>query len=211
MIYDRGTNTANLGDLVDGTRYYAIVLDDTRIALANSEVEANSGRQRFIDANQLLDNGDATDPTNFDTFDVYTEHGYTDGDTLIYFQNGGANIGLTDGASYTVRNLDVSTSLDQPTTKFQLLDVNNNLVELTASPTAFDMQYFMKVSGRVSLGMSAPVSTTAHFIQPDPRLDLDTSSTTGTNHSLRLDLNPTVTSKNTHGFAKGFTALDGAL
>ncbi|MEM8680379.1 MAG: hypothetical protein AAGF97_13605, partial [Planctomycetota bacterium] len=206
VIYERGTNIQDLGSLVDGNRYYAIVLSDTRIALASSEVEANSGRQRFIDANQLLDNGDATDPTKFDTFDVYTEHGYNDGDTLIYFQNGGTSIGLTDGAAYTVRNLDMSSSLGQRTTKFQLVDSNNDLVELTASPTAFDMQYFMKVSGRVSLGVSPPVSSTPHFIQPDLRLDLDTTSTTGTNHSLRLALDATVTSKNTHGFARGFTA-----
>ncbi|MEM9659442.1 MAG: hypothetical protein AAF961_13875, partial [Planctomycetota bacterium] len=157
VIYDRGVGGTNLGTLIDGQRYFAIVIDETRIALAATALEANAGRERFIDASQLLDNGDASDATKFDTFDVYTEHGYQDGDTLIYFRNGGANIGLTDGMAYQVRLLPNATSLANPTSKFQLLDSSDNLIELTRAPNDFDIQYFVKVSGRISLGGSPPV------------------------------------------------------
>lgn len=127
---------------------------------------------------------------------------------MVYYRNGGANIGLVNGATYKVRLLDSTSLLGDLHSKFQLLDTANNdaLVELTASSTSFDMQYFIQVSDRVSLGTAAPTSTQPQFFHRDFHLNLDASVATGSSHSLRLALDPTPAAQDTHGLGKVFTA-----
>ena len=208
VIYDRGEDTAGIGNLVDGQRYYVIVYDQTTIALAETEDDAESGRYRYFDAFRFLDNGDATDAAKFDTIDLYTDHGYQDGDLLLYKRDNGADVGLTDGKLYKVRLLTGSSSLTDRENKLQLLDPENGdaLIELTRSSTEFNAQRLIRVSSRISLGTSAPTTTQPHFFHRDRRIELNTTSTTGTDHSFRLALDPTVAVKDTHGFARGFTA-----
>ncbi len=200
--YDRGADSVALGDLVDGQRYYAIVIDETRIALAESAEAADAGRVRYFDASDLIDNGNASDPARFDTFDVLTEHGYLDGDTLVYFQNGTSDIGLIDGASYTVSLTNLSAE-EQPF-RFQLLDGDGLLVEVSAA-AAQEFHFFIQTSARVSLAGSTP-TTNAHFFHHDLRMALDASSASGSDYSLRLALDPTTTTQETHGFARPFSA-----
>ncbi|MCP4228212.1 MAG: hypothetical protein GY773_33095, partial [Actinomycetia bacterium] len=159
VTYDRGEDTVSLGSLVDGQRYYAVVLDGTSIALAATAEAAEASRIRYFDASAVIDNGDATNAAKFDTFEVFTGHGYQGGDTLIYFRNQGTSIGLTDGATYTVE-LD-NLSADDQVTRFQLLDGGNNLVEVF-SAGAQEFQYFVQTSNRLSLSGSS-TTTDAHF------------------------------------------------
>ncbi len=203
--YDTGDDAANFG-LEDDKVYYAIVVDGSTAAFANSEDNAEAGRERFFLGSRLLDNGDATDPTKFDTIDVYTVHGYQDGDRLLYTQGDAPDVGLVDGEVYFVRLLPTSgpnaTTLENPETKFQLEDSGGNLVELTAAGD--DSSDFGSL---VDLDVRVPFSATddvPHFVSRDYRLQLDTTASTGTNHSLRLALDPTTTTKNTHGFGIGF-------
>jgi len=200
--YDAAGDNSGFG-LNDGEVLYAIVLDGETIAFAASEAEAEAGRERFFLGSRLLDNGDATDATKFDTIDLYTQHGYEEGDELLYFQGDSPDVGLVDGETYFVRLLDPNTTaLEDSDTKLQLEDAQGNLVELTAGGDD-DSDYGTLVNLDVRAALTTP-SDAPNFITQDFRLELDTTSSTGTNHSIRLALDPTTTSKNTHGFGIGF-------
>ncbi|MEM8679091.1 MAG: hypothetical protein AAGF97_07050, partial [Planctomycetota bacterium] len=201
--YDAAGGALLPAGIADGALYYAIVIDDTTIALAASEEASEAGRERFFATFDLSDNGDATDPTKFDTVDLYTEHGYSNGDQLVYVQNGSADVGLIDGATYTVRLVDpMTSSLSDVESKLQLLDGNGDLVELTQSATE-DFGSLINISVRRDLSATTTASA-YHFVRQDARIALDGSSAAGAGHSLRLAMDPTLTSKSFHGFGIGF-------
>ncbi|MCA9171578.1 MAG: hypothetical protein KDB23_28115, partial [Planctomycetales bacterium] len=191
----------------DGARYYAIVLNDTTLALAESAARADAGRQQFFDTTQLLDNGDAS-AGKFDTIDVYTLHGYEDGDQVAFQQGNSQFIGLTDGEVYTVRLLDpLTTSLEFPESKLQLLDSNGNLVELDGSVATGTPVFgsLVNLSTRVHIS-TVNDSVTPLYLSRDPRIAFDapTSPTGVEAYALRLALAPSTTVKDHHGFAPPF-------
>ena len=203
VIYDRGVDSVSneIHGLDDGKRYRAIVISETKIALAETEEDAESGRVRFFDATRLVD---SDDDGVFDAIDVYTDHGYDDGDQLVYLADSALthtdqSIGLIDGQAYTVRKVPGQFS------QFQLLDTNNDVVALTKSSAGgFDIRSLVKLGSRIDLGAINPATTSPHFFHKDFRIELDSSKATGSDHSFRLALDPTVSTKETHGFGQGF-------
>ncbi|MEO1529013.1 MAG: hypothetical protein AAFX06_26630, partial [Planctomycetota bacterium] len=196
---------SSVAGLTEGTRYYVIVEDDRTFALATSEDDANQGRTQYFSTSGLLDNGDATEDANFDTIDLYRDHGFQDGDQVAYVQNGSPYIGLIDGEVYTVRRLDTSPNgLELLVTKLQLLDSDGNLVELTSPATSGnEFAQLINVSSRVDLTF-ANDSTTPLYLHRDGRIALDASAANGTGYAVRLNLDSSNVLKDTHGFAPSF-------
>src|SRR6185503_6042256 len=67
----------------------------------------------------------------------------------------------------------------------------------------------LRGTGRIALASSS--TTAAHFFIPYERVDLETTTTTGTAHTFRLDPDPSTATTNTHGIGKLFnpsTAID---
>ncbi|MCA9159395.1 MAG: hypothetical protein KDA72_13765, partial [Planctomycetales bacterium] len=205
----------NIVGLADGGRYFVIVLSDTESALATSEDRANSGRLQYFVPTALLDNGNAA-AGKADTIDVYSDHGFLDGDQVLYQQFSSANIGLTDGEVYTVRLLNsATTSLDLPETKLQLLDSDGNLVEMDVVVGGGDPVFasLTNLSARIDLQFVND-SVTPLYLHRDASIVLDPPAPDELgNYSLRLDMDPLTTIEDTHGFAPGFdpsTALSDA-
>ncbi|MCG8649754.1 MAG: hypothetical protein MI861_07970, partial [Pirellulales bacterium] len=189
--------------LTDGQRYYAIVLTDTQIALADSESDADAGRTQYFLPTKLLDNGDAA-AGKTDTIDVYAEHGFQNGDTVLYLKGQSFDIGLTDGATYTVRLLDpATTSLETPTTKLQLLDGDGNLVEFDAVVGISEM-YGSLVNLSARKALTGGTATTPVYLNTDPRIELTKPSLAFNAYSLKLAIDPLTTLDVKHGFAKSF-------
>ncbi|MEM6474298.1 MAG: CHC2 zinc finger domain-containing protein, partial [Planctomycetota bacterium] len=208
------TDGVALGELRDDTRYYAIVIGGTQVALAESEEAADRGRDRIFLTDRLLDNGDASDGF-FDTIDLYTEHGYVDGTQLMYVQNAGGDIGLVDGEIYTVRLLDADTTTlstdslsgeDVRASMVQLLDSNGNLIELNGRSSA-DGGPSLLIDISVRLDVTPEVdSTNVHYLTNDAKIELDASVASGNQHQLRLGLSTLGTTTATHGFGRTFVA-----
>ncbi|MBL8798396.1 MAG: hypothetical protein JNM56_31160, partial [Planctomycetia bacterium] len=217
--YDAASHTA-LGDLTDDTRYYAVVIDATRIALAASEAEANAGRVRYFDASNTVADFllDEDGLGGLDTIDLFTTHGYATGDRVVYSANGGTALGgLSDGVTYYVIALDDATSpLDDTSSMLKLAatleDAEDGIaITLTATGDVPDLEDaptgFHYLRGDTRLALNAATSTgDAHFFERDVRLDLDGTAATGTAHTIRLALDPDTTTRDAHGFGRTFTA-----
>ncbi|MEM7311599.1 MAG: hypothetical protein AAF497_00470, partial [Planctomycetota bacterium] len=209
LRYDAAGSANTPAGITDGALYYAIEIDEMTIALAATEADAEAGRERFFATFDLERNDATTAADKFDTVNVYTEHGYSAGDQLVYIQNGSADVGLTDGETYTVQLLDASVT--DSVAKIQLLDSNGDLVELTQSTTD-DFGSLINLSVRRDLTVTAATSD-YQFLRKDQRVAIDATSATGTSHSIRLSLDSSLTSKSQHGFGIGFdpsTALSDA-
>ena len=215
--YDKVSDTTPVGSLVDGQVYYVVVIDGQTIALVDSEDAAEAGRQRYFHPGLLIDNGDATAADKFDTIDLYTDHGYEDGDQVLYLQYDGPDIGLTDGAIYTVQlpASDPAPDPDSPVSRIQLLDSSGVLVELTQGANS-GFFAFSNFGSIVNLGVRESLANTSgsgvrHFFHRDARLELDASTATGSSHALRLTMDTSTTYKKTHGFGRPFAATDSSL
>ncbi|MCA9247297.1 MAG: hypothetical protein KDA42_09290, partial [Planctomycetales bacterium] len=194
-----------VGGLTDDERYYAIVITDTTIALADSEARAQQGRVQYFLPTDLQDNGDAAEG-KFDTIDVYSDHGFQNGDQVAYEQNGGPDIGLTDGQIYAVRLLDSNTTaLSTPFSKLQLLDDSGTLVEMT-SPAVDDDTYGSLINLSARKALTAGTDTTPLVLFRDSRIAFDASGgiASADAYSLRLATDALTTIKDTHGLAQPF-------
>jgi len=91
---------AGIAELADGGVYHVIVVDETTIALAESEDDAELGRFRFFDVERDVD-------ADNQTIDLLVEHGFSDGDPVIFSTGGAGDIGgLVDGETYYVIAVD---------------------------------------------------------------------------------------------------------
>ena len=85
-----------IGGLSNGGVYYAIIIDETTVALAESEEDADLGRFRFFDV--ARDVGD-----DHQTIDLRVEHGFSNGDPVVFSTGGAGDIGgLADGQTYYI-------------------------------------------------------------------------------------------------------------
>ena len=105
-----GGGNADIGNLVDGQTYYAVVVDATSIQLAASAVDVAAGKVLNLDfgaatgvghrVDALFDPATAVD-IDADSIDVGFAHGLETGDAIVYLSGGGEAIGgLVDGNTY---------------------------------------------------------------------------------------------------------------
>jgi len=145
VVYETGGG-GHIGGLVDGDAYYVNRIDATTIKLARSKAEAAE------DAATLFGPDDVDDTAGAETIDLGYAHGFQVGDTVVYANGGGEDIGgLRDGQSYHM---------------------------VWASGGGEQLKLSQTPGGDV--------------------IDLDASQGSGTAHSLRLSLNPSVATGTGH-------------
>ncbi len=92
--------SAAIGGLVDGQTYYVIPISPTKVALAESAAEADGTYQTIFDP---------SDTVVGNTLVFAYEHGFTEGQPLLYGNGGGSVIpGLTNNTTYYVHVIDVN-------------------------------------------------------------------------------------------------------
>ncbi|HBE70184.1 MAG TPA: hypothetical protein DDW52_18705, partial [Planctomycetaceae bacterium] len=196
----------DVGGLADDTRYYAIVIDDTTIALSRSEERANQGRTQFFDPAALLEQTDDGNDSTFDTIDVYAEHGFQDGDQVLYQQNGGPTIGgLTDGEIYTVKTV-TEDDEDVADTKLQLLDSSGSVIVMTTGAIVNSSLSASLVNLSPRVDLTGGNDTTPLVFYKDARIQFSPSAVSvgETPFSVSLSLDSVATKQDNHGFAPGF-------
>ncbi|MCR9292160.1 MAG: hypothetical protein NXI32_05540, partial [bacterium] len=209
---------SNIGGLTSGNSYYAVVFNGSRIGLAATEEDAFKARLKYFipsdgtngfASQSLFDDGN---DGSIDTIELYVEHGYQDGDAVVYSAAGGTPIGgLTDGQTYYVINPDPdTTNLAGPESMIKLAatptDATNGIaITLNASavPTT-DTYHYIRGDNLISLNPTLATAGKGHLIQPNFRMALE-STPTGT-QTLSLALEPLGAFEETHGIGRPWSA-----
>ncbi len=204
---------APITGLIDGTDYFAIVIDSNSFKLAASYYEATdtadpvaiditavgSGQQQLLSlGNSFL----AFDPTLLPPVDLASDqitiagHGFKTGDQVTYLNGGGTNIGgLDDGNNYFVINVDENTIMLAPS----LSDVNaESKIDLTSQGVGlshgFERRLALEVgdteirglrSGAVYFVTKLDDNTIQFSDTLAAAIDLDTTSGSPSGHSLQ--------------------------
>jgi hypothetical protein len=118
VVYGKGGGVS-IGGLSDGQSYFVIVVDTTRIQLADNPSDASAGKPLALDASEARGTqhglGAAITPFQIvdaalDTINLGRIHGMATGQALVYRSEGGTSIGgLQDGNTYYVVVVDAST------------------------------------------------------------------------------------------------------
>ncbi|MFV2069174.1 MAG: hypothetical protein ACC645_19580, partial [Pirellulales bacterium] len=205
---------ASIGGLIDGSQYYAVVFDQDSLGLAASQENAAKARERsFIpaDGSTNLASGSLQDldgDNQFETIELYVDHGYVTGDRVIYSANGGTPIGgLVDGQVYYA--IIPTVGGDPSTTEIQLAASQADATAGTAidldvsALTSSEPFQYLRGDTLIELDPST-ASTKGHFVFPDFRQAVGTTSSSGVSHSFRLSLDPFGTMTNLHGVGRPF-------
>lgn len=160
VVYDSGAG-ADIAGLVNGRTYYVVVVDTSRIQLAEAILNADAGRVLDLDlaghpgsgnahslrlaldpvgvtgTNQNI--GKAFDPTtsvvaSFESIDLGYEHGFKTGQEVMYLAGGGTPIEGLDGGKiyYVVVDPDKPTAIQLSASSIDALLPNPNVIDLTS-------------------------------------------------------------------------------
>ncbi|MCG8651276.1 MAG: hypothetical protein MI861_15665, partial [Pirellulales bacterium] len=230
--YETGTplryfsSGATITALTDDEVYYAIVDGEERIALASSFDDAILGQWQFVDAETGIKTS---------VFEIDNEHGYQQGDALVYSRNAyytGPGVDPTSAISYVDPN-GVSGTLTEGTTYYAIPVFH---------PTARVFDHDTDTYSRLSIGIKLALTQadaladkaitvqgiavgvhgfyrkasriaiddvnadgSAQYFATDSRVELTAPTAPGSSHSLRLTFDTTSSLDETHGLGRVFT------
>ncbi|MEM6468238.1 MAG: hypothetical protein AAF802_01620 [Planctomycetota bacterium] len=230
LRYDSPGNA--IQGLTKDTVYYAIVDGEQTIALATSESEALLGQWQFFEAATAI-----TPNGNNSLIQLATENGYQTGDALVYsrtafytgpgsdpttpisYVDSNGNTGqLIEGATYYAIPVFSTTEqeYDPATDTLSPLNIGVTLAlsradalagrGLTLQGNPIGFHGFHRKDSRIAIDATAADNSVQFFI-PETRIDLSAATATGSDHSIRLALDPIVATQETHGLGRIFTPL----
>ncbi len=208
--------------LTPGGVYHVVSTGETTMRLAATEELADKARWWFFDS--------AVDVIDDDTVNFAFPHPYELNDELTYT----TSEYYADPLSQTIAPLqyiDPNTNMVQslaegqtvyaiPTDTELLLDIDSGQLlpfstglKIALQPDGPALQLINSDSlgfhgfrsDAAAIQITAIVETeTTHLFQPYRRIDIDSSTGTGNDHTIRLALDPTTTTQATHGIGKTF-------
>ena len=179
--------------LVPNQTYYAVVVGESAIALADSIDNANKSRFRSFDPTTNIS------PDGILELGVF--HGFQAGDPVTYISGDTSDLGLTDGETYYVIVVDE--------TSIQLALGPDGATNLPTVAEPFDLtnavSEFHTIRGNHILPVSSATATgDAHRFRTQLRKDLGNDAPTPTTHSLRLSYLTDKSSGTKHGIGRHF-------
>ncbi|MEL6107650.1 MAG: hypothetical protein AAFU85_16550, partial [Planctomycetota bacterium] len=228
IIY-RAADGTPLSGLTDGEVYYVVVDGEETIALAETEDDADVGKWRFFESEEDISDSiiNLNEVHEYSTDDelIYTIAAYYADDatdTVAALQyvdpDTGETVTMTEGQSFYVIAVDgeanvVDLETGDTTTQsiaIQLaLEPSGDALTLVTTNAA-GVHGFRWADGRI--GISVSNADESHYFQTYERIDLDASSSTGSDYTFRLSLDPSSSDRSTHGLGKVFdpsTAVTG--
>ncbi|MCP3934385.1 MAG: hypothetical protein GY708_03325, partial [Actinomycetia bacterium] len=224
VVYSSNGDT-EIANLTSGNVYYAIVDGETTLALASTAADAEKGVWRAFDTSEdvvdstlwlnTLHQYQLNDELTYSTTAYYDPNSVIPATALRYFDTGSNGwVPLTEGQTlYAIPQDDgdfVKDALnpDDAATAGSLsikvsLTVDGPALQLS-TVGALGVHSLRAVASRIAVS-SAGATGVAHTVQAYNRVDLDTTTGSGTGHRLRLSLNPTTAVRTSHALGKVMT------